>query len=179
MHGRVEDCSIDEVGMSDERVHRDSSSHRVSEHPDAFWIDSREFLRSEFHCLSHGIYGIDRVASILRGSTEGLLFDDREILIGECVIAIVRVEYGESSPSEIVLLTLESSTERVDIGIDMSVIQDHERICPISFRDIHDARDTQSVGEIGYLVSRVCGVIVEDFHELESTSCRSMGEIVG
>jgi hypothetical protein len=49
------------------------------------------------------------------------------------------MEHGKSLPREIVLLTLQSTTESIDARVYMSVVQYEEWVFRISLRDIHDA----------------------------------------
>ena len=95
------------------------------------------------------------------------------------MIAIVGVEYGESGTSQVVLLTLQSSSEGINASIYVSVIENDERIRAIPFRNVHNAGYTQSIGKIGYLISFIRRIDFEDLHKLELGSCWYMNKIVG
>ena len=83
--------------------------------------------------------------------------------------AVVRVEHGESRLGQVILLALESASAGVHGGVDVAVVQDHEREWSFSPRDIEDAGDPKSITEVVDPVPRVGGIA--HFHRFQRESC--------
>jgi len=90
------------------------------------------------------------------------------------MVAVVGVQHDITVPGEIVLLAPEATTVRIDVGIDVSVVEDERWKGSVAFRHIHDAGDGQPATAIRHEIARVAAVLVEHVAQFEPTAVVSL-----